>query len=78
MYDLVTDVNGNPADVAGSFEGCGFFDQDDAYVEFISDPSLYYFVYVGWDPSPFNGNGTYQVELECEPVIEGCTIRCGL
>lgn len=74
VYDLVTDVNGNPADVAGSFEGCGFFDQDDAYVEFISDPSLYYFVYVGWDPSPFNGNGTYQVELECEPVIEGCSI----
>ena len=74
VYDLINDVNGNPADVAASFEGCGFFDQDDAYVEFISDPSLYYFVYVGWDPSAFNGNGTYQVELTCDPVVEGCTI----
>jgi hypothetical protein len=74
VYDLVTDVNGNPADVGASFEGCGFFDQNDAYVEFISDPSLYYFVYVGWDPSEFNGNGTYQIELTCDPVVEGCTI----
>jgi hypothetical protein len=75
VYDCVSDVNGDLADVADSFDGCGFFDQDDAYIEFISDPMMTYWVYVTYDPdATFNGAGSYQIELECEEVVEGCNI----
>ena len=75
VYDCVLDIEGNVADNSASFEGCGFFDQDDAYMEFVSDPSLYYFVYVTYDnDGVYNGMGSYQIELTCETAIEGCTI----
>jgi hypothetical protein len=75
VYDCVFNVEGNIADNSASFEGCGFFDQDDAYLEFVSDPSLYYFVYVTYDnDGVFNGQGSYQIEMTCETAIEGCTI----
>ncbi|MDA0913356.1 MAG: hypothetical protein O3B11_05955, partial [Bacteroidetes bacterium] len=75
VYDCVFNVEGNIADNSASFEGCGFFDQDDAYMEFVSDPSLYYFVYVSYDnDGVFNGQGSYQIEMTCETAIEGCTI----
>ena len=74
-YDCGLDVEGNILDNSASFDGCGFFDQDDAYMEFVSDPSLYYFVYVTYDnDGVFNGQGSYQIELSCETAIEGCTI----
>ena len=75
VYDCVLDIEGNVADNSASFEGCGFFDQDDAYMEFVSDPSLFYFVYVTYDnDGVYNGMGSYQIELTCEEAIEGCTI----
>ena len=75
VYDCALDVTGSVIDNSASFEGCGFFDQDDAYVQFVSDPSLYYFVYVSYEnDGVFNGQGTYQIELSCEEAIEGCTI----
>lgn len=75
VYDCVLDIEGGVADNSASFEGCGFFDQDDAYMEFVSDPSLYYFVYVTYDnDGVYNGMGSYQIELTCETAIEGCTI----
>jgi hypothetical protein len=74
-YDCVLDVTGEIADSDGSFEGCGFFDQDDAYMQFVSDPMMTYFVYVTYqDDGVFNGQGSYQIELACEEAIEGCTI----
>lgn len=75
VYDCVFDVTGAIAESSASFEGCGFFDQDDAYTEFVSDPSLYYFVYVTYDlDGTYDGAGSYQIELTCEEAIEGCTI----
>ena len=75
VYDCVLDIEGGVADNSASFEGCGFFDQDDAYMEFVSDPSLYYFVYVTYDnDGVYNGMGSYQIELTCETAVEGCTI----
>ena len=75
VYDCVTDVNGEIADNDASFEGCGFFEQDDAYLQFVSDPMMTYFVYVSYqDDGVFNGQGSYQIELACETAIEGCTI----
>jgi hypothetical protein len=75
LYECVTDINGEVADNNSSFDGCGFFEQDDAFIEFVSDPTLYYFVYVTYDmDGVFNGMGSYQIELTCEEAIEGCTI----
>jgi len=74
-YDCVLDIEGNIADNSASFDGCGFFEQDDAYLEFVSDPSLFYFVYVTYDyDGIYDGAGSYQIELTCETAIEGCTI----
>ena len=75
FYECVYDWNGEVAESAASFEGCGFFEQDDTWLQFVSDPSLYYFVYVTYDEDGvFNGQGSFQIEMECEPAIFGCTI----
>ena len=74
-YNCIEQVDGSFATSADSFEGCGFFEQDDTFVEFVSDPSLFYFVYVTYDmDGVFDGQGSYQIEMTCEEAIEGCTI----
>lgn len=60
-----------------SFEDCGFFDQDDASVTFISTLGTSYLLYVGAqdvDGDPLtDDNGTFVLDISCEPVVEGCT-----
>ena len=74
-YDCVSQVDGSIAMSDASFAVCGFFDQDDAALEFVSDPNLYYYVYVAWDyDGIFDGGGSYQIEMECEPAVYGCFI----
>lgn len=57
------------ADVASDFIGCGFFDQDDATFEFISNPGSNYLIYVYAD----GPDGEFTIDLDCEPVVAGCT-----
>jgi hypothetical protein len=74
-YSCVEQVDGSVAIVETSFDGCGFFDQDDASVSFVSDPALMYYVYVGYDfDGVFNGSGTFQIEMDCQEAIYGCFI----
>lgn len=63
--------DGNTGIVTESFAGCGFFDQDDAFVEFVSEVGMTYYVMVGFDDA---GIGSHQIELTCEPAIYGCMI----
>jgi hypothetical protein len=60
-----------------SFEDCGFFEQDDASVTFISTLGTNYLIYVGAediDGDPItDDNGAFTLDISCEPVVEGCT-----
>ncbi len=67
----VTALNNSVAVNAESFEGCGFFDQDDAYIEFVTVPGANYLVYVGADGST---NGSFQIAMDCAPAVYGCMI----
>jgi hypothetical protein len=67
----VTALNNSVAVNAESFEGCGFFDQDDAYIEFVTVPGTNYLVYVGADGST---NGSFQIAMDCAPAVYGCMI----
>ena len=62
---------------ADSFADCGFFDQDDASVTFVSTLGTNYLIYVGAedvDGDPFtDDNGLFTLDISCEPVVEGCT-----
>ena len=67
-------------DAANSSDGngvCTLFDGDDADVTFISEPGVQYYVYLvaeDADGNPLtNDNGTYELTLSCEAVLEGCT-----
>ena len=59
------------------FINCGFFDQDDAWVQFISEPGRHYYAYVSAedaDGDPVtDDNGTIELMLDCAPAVEGCT-----
>jgi hypothetical protein len=66
-----TQLNGNLALSEESFEVCGFFDQDDASVEFISEEGTTYYVYVAASGAQ---NGSIQIAMDCEPAIYGCQI----
>ena len=56
---------------------CTLFDSDDASVEFISEPGLLYYVYVGAEDADGNpitdDNGAFDLEFTCAAVVEGCT-----
>jgi len=57
------------AQESADFISCGFFDQDDASIEFIGLPGEQYYVYVtseGFD-------GAFDIELTCVCVLPGCT-----
>lgn len=66
-----TQIDGSPAVSQTSFESCGFFDQDDASLNFISEEGVTYYVYVGTDLS---NAGSYQIEMTCEEAIYGCMV----
>ena len=71
--ECTTDLEGEIAFSQESFEGCGFFEQDNGYLEFISDPALTYYVYVSYNlDGTYDGFGTFQIELTCDDVVEGC------
>lgn len=63
--------DGSTGIVSESFAGCGFFDQDDAYVEFVSEVGTTYYIMVGFDDA---GIGSHQIELTCETAVYGCQI----
>ena len=48
---------------------CDLFDSDDVNFEFISEPGVLYYVYVG-STGPA---GTFDLTFDCAPVVEGCT-----
>ncbi|MFZ4785279.1 MAG: hypothetical protein ACOYLH_07350 [Flavobacteriales bacterium] len=63
--------------------GCGFFDGDDAVVDFISVVGTTYFVYITAGGVDTNGDfiddlldGPFNLTLDCVPVTEGCTNPC--
>jgi len=63
--------------------GCGFFDGDDAVVDFISTVGTTYFVYITGGAVDTNGDfindlfdGSFQLSFECAPVLSGCTNPC--
>ena len=55
---------------------CTLFDADDVSFEFISEPGLLYYVYVGAQDTDGNpatdDNGAFDLEFTCAPVLEGC------
>ena len=56
---------------------CTLFDADDVNLEFISEPGVLYYVYVGaqdTDGNPLtDDNGAFDLEFTCAPIVEGCT-----
>lgn len=63
--------------------GCGFFDGENAAVEFISTVGVNYFVYITAGGIDTNGDnvddlfdGGFTLSFDCAPVLEGCTDAC--
>ena len=56
---------------------CDLFDDDDVSLEFISEPGLLYYVYVGAQDTDGNpatdDNGAFDLSFTCEAIVEGCT-----
>lgn len=70
-----TDASGEAISSLSSFDDCGFFDQDDASLNFISEIGTTYFVYVSYEyDGTYDGQGDYNISMTCEEVVEGCTI----
>ncbi|MCH2197545.1 MAG: hypothetical protein MK081_02095 [Flavobacteriales bacterium] len=65
------------ASAVDGFEACGFFDQDDAQVEFISVAGANYYVYIAHqdvDGDPLTPDwGAFNLDVTCAPVVLGCT-----
>ncbi|MBM71446.1 MAG: hypothetical protein CL847_01505, partial [Crocinitomicaceae bacterium] len=55
---------------------CSLFDSDDVNFEFVSEPGVLYYVYVGAQDADGNpvtdDNGTFDLVFDCTPVVEGC------
>jgi len=87
VIDSQINVYESDADCAGvftcaasateGFTSCGFFDQDDVQVEFISTVGLNYYVYVGAedvDGDPLtDDNGSFDLTFDCAAAVPGCT-----
>ena len=60
-----------------SFDGCGFFDQDDAFVSFNAEIGTTYLIYVSYEESDGNPDtedwGLFDISVSCEIVNFGCT-----
>ena len=56
---------------------CTLFEDDDVSLEFISEPGLLYYVYVGAqdiDGNPAtDDNGAFELSFTCAELVEGCT-----
>jgi len=56
---------------------CDLFNADDVNFEFVSEPGVLYYVYVGAQDADGNpatdDNGTFDLDFTCTPVVEGCT-----
>ena len=74
---VLTVEDGVYASEEADFINCGFFDQNDAWVQFISEPGRHYYAYVSAEDSDGNpitdDNGTVEIALSCAPAVEGCT-----
>ncbi|MBM55765.1 MAG: hypothetical protein CMB32_04325, partial [Euryarchaeota archaeon] len=78
----------DPIFIAGDFDcfasasssdgtgACTLFDADDVNFEFVSEPGVLYYVYVGAqdaDGNPMtNDDGAFDLVFDCAPVVEGC------
>lgn len=51
--------------------GCGFFEQQNVYMQFLSEPGTNYFILVS-APDQFSW-GAIALEIQCEEFITGCT-----
>lgn len=62
---------------ADGFVECGFFDQDDVQVQFVSTLGLNYYVYVGAEDADANpltdDNGLFTLDFACVVALPGCT-----
>lgn len=67
----VNQLDGTVAINAESFAGCGFFDQNDAYIEFVTEVGTTYYVYVEAEGPQ---NGSIQIAMDCEPAVFGCQV----
>lgn len=64
-------------------DGCGFFDADDAAVQFVSEVGVTYYVYISAGAVDTNGDfqddlfdGAFNLDFQCAPLVEGCTDEC--
>ena len=71
QFNCVSQMDNSLAIVEESFDGCGFFDQDDAYVSFVTTAGATYYIYVGADGST---NGSYQIAMDCALAVYGCMV----
>ncbi|MCC6600668.1 MAG: hypothetical protein IT223_08320 [Crocinitomicaceae bacterium] len=62
---------------------CGFFDADDASIEFVSTSGTTYYVYISAGQVDINGDGVYDLfdgsftlSFDCAPVVNGCMDEC--
>jgi hypothetical protein len=76
-FSCVSTPEGGFASETTDFGSCGFFDQDDASVSFISTAGTNYYIYISAqdvDGNPLtDDNGTFVMDISCEPVVLGCT-----
>lgn len=63
--------------------GCGFFDGDDASVDFIAEVGITYYIYISAVPFDANNDGvddvldgSFTLDFSCSPVVEGCLDAC--
>ncbi|MGB0423499.1 MAG: hypothetical protein ACPGED_04230, partial [Flavobacteriales bacterium] len=80
VYESDADCAGVFTCMASATEGfveCGFFDQDDVQVQFISVPGLNYYIYVGAedvDADPLtDDDGLFDLTFDCVVAAPGCT-----
>ena len=56
---------------------CTLFDDDDVSLEFVSEPGLLYYVYVGAEDADGNpatdDNGMFELNFTCADIVSGCT-----
>jgi len=78
----------DPIFIAGDFDcfatasasdgtgACSLFDSDDVNFEFVSEPGVLYYVYVGAQDADGNpmtdNNGAFDLVFDCAAVVEGC------
>ncbi|MFM9005785.1 MAG: hypothetical protein ACKOSR_09835, partial [Flavobacteriales bacterium] len=62
---------------------CGFFDADDATVEFVAEAGTTYYIYITAGGVDTDGDfvddlfdGSFVLNTTCDPVVEGCTDDC--